>query len=178
MVTTTEESIGDKLRLLRAHGSREKYSYEILGVNSRLDNLQAAILRVKLSRLKEWERKRIENAEVYRGLFADYHLEEFVTLPVTPENRKHVYNQFVVRCSERSKLRLFLRERGFSTEVYYPSPLHVQPAFAYLNYSAGDFPLSEAACREVLALPIYPEITEEVQNAIVRTISQFYHSRV
>jgi dTDP-4-amino-4,6-dideoxygalactose transaminase len=178
MVTTVEESLGDKLRLLRAHGSREKYSYEILGVNSRLDNLQAAILRVKLPHLKEWEQGRIENAKLYRQLFADHRLEEFITLPVAPEHSKHVYNQFVIRCVDRSKLRLFLRERGFSTEVYYPSPLHLQPAFAYLNYSAGDFPASEAACSEVLALPIYPEITEDVQNAIVRTISQFYHSRV
>jgi dTDP-4-amino-4,6-dideoxygalactose transaminase len=178
MVTTTEESLGDKLRLLRAHGSREKYSYEILGVNSRLDSLQAAILRVKLAHLKEWERQRIENADVYRGLFKDYHLDELVTLPAAPANCKHVYNQFVIRCSERQKLRLFLRERGFSTEVYYPSPLHLQAAFAYLKYSAGDFPVSETACREVLALPIYPEISEEVQNAIVRAISQFYHSRV
>jgi dTDP-4-amino-4,6-dideoxygalactose transaminase len=178
MVTTMEESLGDKLRLLRAHGSREKYSYEILGVNSRLDSLQAAILRVKLSHLKEWEAGRIENAKVYRQLFADYRLTEFITLPIAPEHSKHVYNQFVIRCSDRQKLRLFLREHGFSTEVYYPSPLHLQPAFAYLNYSAGDFPASETACREVLALPIYPEMTEEVQNAIVRTISQFYHSRV
>lgn len=178
LVTTTEEPLGDKLRLLRAHGSREKYSYEILGVNSRLDSLQAAILRVKLSHLNDWEQQRIENAETYRGLFADYQLGEFVTLPTVPPNCKHVYNQFVIRCSDRSKLRLFLRERGFSTEIYYPSPLHLQPAFAYLNHSEGDFPVSETACREVLALPIYPEITEELQNSIVRAISQFYHSRV
>lgn len=178
LVTTTEEALGDKLRLLRAHGSREKYSYEILGVNSRLDSVQAAILRVKLSHLNDWERRRIENAATYRNLFADYRLEEFVTLPTAPANSKHVYNQFVIRCSDRAKLRLFLRERGFSTEVYYPSPLHVQPAFAYLKHSEGDFQVSEAACREALALPIYPEMTEEVQNAIVRAISQFYHSRV
>ncbi len=178
MVTTTEESLGDKLRLLRAHGSREKYSYEIMGVNSRLDSLQAAILRIKLSHLKEWEQQRIENADVYRGLIADYRLEEFVTPPAAPKYSEHVYNQFVIRCSDRSKLRLFLRERGFSTEIYYPSPLHLQPAFAYLKYSAGDFPASETACREVLALPIYPEITEEVQDSIIRTISQFYHSQL
>lgn len=178
MVTTTEKSFGEKLKLLRAHGSKEKYSYEILGVNSRLDSLQAAILRVKLAHLTEWERGRIQNAEVYRGLFADYKLEDFVTLPTAPANSKHVYNQFVIRCTERSKLRLFLREHGFSTEVYYPSPLHVQPAFSYLGYSEGAFPVSEGACRDVLALPIYPEVSEEVQNAIVRAISQFYHSRI
>ncbi|MGH9740428.1 MAG: DegT/DnrJ/EryC1/StrS family aminotransferase [Candidatus Acidiferrales bacterium] len=177
LVTTIEESLGDKLRLLRAHGSREKYSYEILGVNSRLDSLQAAILRVKLAHLKDWERQRIENGDVYRSLFAEYHLEELVTLPPVPANCKHVYNQFVIRSTERSKLRLFLREKGFSTEVYYPSPLHLQTAFSYLRYSAGDFPVSEAACREVLALPIYPELTEDVQNAIVRAIAQFYHSK-
>jgi len=178
MVTTTDERMGDKLRLLRAHGSREKYSYEILGVNSRLDSLQAAILRVKLPHLKVWERGRRQNAETYRELFANYHLESIVTLPTTPSNCTHVYNQYVIRCPERSKLRLYLRERGFSTEVYYPSPLHLQPAFAYLGYSEGAFPVSEAACREVLALPIYPELTEEVQSSFVRAISQFYQSRV
>jgi dTDP-4-amino-4,6-dideoxygalactose transaminase len=177
LVTTTEKSFGEKLKLLRAHGSKEKYSYDILGVNSRLDSLQAAILRVKLAHLTEWERGRIQNAETYRGLFADYKLEDFITLPTAPANSKHVYNQFVIRCTERSKLRLFLREHGFSTEVYYPSPLHVQPAFSYLGYSEGAFPISEGACRDVLALPIYPELSEEVQNAIVRAISQFYHSR-
>ncbi|MGH9716743.1 MAG: DegT/DnrJ/EryC1/StrS family aminotransferase [Candidatus Acidiferrales bacterium] len=178
LVTTTEDSMEDKLRLLRAHGSREKYSYEILGVNSRLDSLQAAILRVKLSHLKDWERKRRENAAVYRELFANYQLESIVSLPITPANCTHVYNQFVIRCPERSKLRPYLREHGFSTEVYYPSPLHLQAAFAYLGYSTGAFPVSETACREVLALPIYPELTEEVQNSIVRAISQFYESRV
>ncbi|HTU32983.1 MAG TPA: DegT/DnrJ/EryC1/StrS family aminotransferase [Candidatus Acidoferrum sp.] len=178
MVTTTDARMGDKLRLLRAHGSREKYSYEILGVNSRLDSLQAAILRVKLPHLKEWERGRRQNADTYRELFANCHLESTVTLPTTPSNCTHVYNQFVIRCPERSKLRLYLRERGFSTEVYYPSPLHLQPAFAYLGYSEGAFPVSETACREVLALPIYPELTEEVQNSFVRAISQFYRSRI
>ncbi|HVB86735.1 MAG TPA: DegT/DnrJ/EryC1/StrS family aminotransferase [Candidatus Dormibacteraeota bacterium] len=178
MVTTTDERAGDKLRLLRAHGSREKYSYEILGVNSQLDSLQAAILRVKLPHLITWERGRRSNADTYRELFANYQLESTVTLPTTPSNCTHVYNQFVIRCPERSKLQLFLRERGFSTEVCYPSPLHLQQAFAYLGYSQGAFPVSETACREVMALPIYPELAEEVQNSIVRAISQFYQSRV
>jgi len=178
MVTASDERMGDKLRLLRAHGSREKYSYEILGVNSRLDSLQAAILRVKLPHLKEWERGRRQNAETYRELFGNYKLESTITLPSTPANCTHVYNQFVIRCPERSKLRLHLREHGFSTEVYYPSPLHLQQAFAYLGYSEGAFPVSESACREVLALPIYPELTEEMQHSFVRAISQFYQSRV
>ena len=174
LVTTNDEVLADRLRMLRVHGCRQKYHYEILGINSRLDALQAAILSVKLKYLDGWTAARLEKAERYRLLFAAYGLKEYVKLPLVPQGRVHVYNQFVVRCSEREKLREFMRDRGVPTEIYYPLPLHLQPAFATLGYQSGQFPRAEAASREVLALPIYPELTEGRQEFVVHTIAEFY----
>jgi dTDP-4-amino-4,6-dideoxygalactose transaminase len=176
LVTARDADMAQRLRLLRAHGSSRKYHYEILGVNSRLDALQAAILRVKLKYLKSWEAKRREHAARYRQLFQEYKPNS-VELPVEVPGRSHVYNQFVIRCSEREALRHYLQRQGVPTDVYYPSPLHVQPAFAYLGYKEGAFPVAEAACNEVLALPIYPELSDIDQQRIVRTIAEFYISR-
>jgi dTDP-4-amino-4,6-dideoxygalactose transaminase len=159
------------------HGCRKKYQYEILGVNSRLDALQAAILRVKLKHLAPWTRARQQRAARYSALFAEYRLGDRIVLPSVPEVRVHVYNQFVIRCPERDRLREFLRSRGIPTEVYYPSPLHLQPAFAYWGYKPGQLPHAEAACREVLALPIYPELRDEQQMTVVQTIAEFYGAR-
>jgi dTDP-4-amino-4,6-dideoxygalactose transaminase len=175
LVTARDADMAQRLRLLRAHGSSRKYHYEILGVNSRLDALQAAILRVKLKYLKSWEAKRREHAARYRQLFQEYKPNS-VELPVEVPGRSHVYNQFVIRCSEREALRNFLQRQGIPTDVYYPSPLHVQPAFAYLGYKEGAFPVAEAACNEVLALPIYPELSDIDQQRIVRTIAEFHVS--
>jgi dTDP-4-amino-4,6-dideoxygalactose transaminase len=174
MVSTNDLALADRLRLLRAHGSRQKYQYEIIGTNSRLDALQAAILSVKLAHLEDWTEGRRRNADRYRKLFAEFELDGTLQLPGAPRGSRHVYNQFVVRCPERDRLREFLRHRGIPTDVYYPSPLHVQPAFAYLGYKHGQFPRSEAASREVLALPIYPELTEPRQAAVVGAIAEFY----
>ncbi len=174
LITTNDPAIADRLRLLRVHGSREKYRYEILGTNSRLDALQAAILRVKLTHLHDWTRARRQKAERYRALFAEYGLEEHIRLPFEPDDCLHVFNQYVVGCFERDSLRNFLRSRGIPTEIYYPAPLHLQPAFAYLGYKPGQLPESEVASREVLALPIYPELPQEHQLSIVRAISQFF----
>jgi len=174
LVTTNDAALADRLRLLRVHGSDRKYHYQILGTNSRLDALQAAILRVKLAHLEEWATARQNKAERYRALFAERGLEEFVKLPSSPANCVHVYNQFVIRCPERHALREFLRDRGIPTEIYYPKPLQLQPAFAYLGYKPGQLPQSEAASREALALPIYPELREDHQVAVVRTIAQFF----
>ena len=174
MVTTNDAQVADQLRRLRDHGRSQKYSHEVLGMNSRLDALQAAILRVKLLHLANWTRRRQEKAERYRALFDEAALDGNVKLPAAPPGCFHVYNQFTVRSSERDRLREFLRARGIPTEIYYPRPLHLQPAFGYLGYRAGEFPAAEAASREVLSLPIYPELKEEHQGAVVRAIADFY----
>ena len=174
MVTTNDAQVADQLRRLRDHGRSQKYSHEVLGMNSRLDAVQAAILRVKLLHLANWTRRRQEKAERYRALFDEFALDGNVKLPAAPPACFHVYNQFTVRSSERDRLREFLRARGIPTEIYYPRPLHLQPAFGYLGYRAGEFPAAEAASREVLSLPIYPELKEEHQGAVVRAIADFY----
>jgi dTDP-4-amino-4,6-dideoxygalactose transaminase len=174
MITTDDSHLADRLRVLRNHGSRTKYDYELLGFNSRLDALQAAILRAKLRHLEEWTRLRQRNAERYRALCHEFHLDESVVLPSATPDREHVYNQFVIRASRRNDLRIFLRERGIPTEIYYPHPLHLQPAFAYLGHRIGDFPHSETACAHVLALPIYPKLTEDQQRSVVAAIACFF----
>jgi dTDP-4-amino-4,6-dideoxygalactose transaminase len=136
--------------------------------------MQAAILRVKLRYLNDWTDDRRRNAESYRELFTEYHLTERLVLPCAPVASFHVYNQFSIRAPRRDELQEYLRDWGIPTEVYYPSPLHVEPAFAYLGYRDGDFPNAEAACHEVLSLPIYPELTLDQQRAVVATISRFY----
>lgn len=177
MVTSDDETLGDRLKLLRAHGSRKKYEYEILGVNSRLDSLQAAILRVKLRHLDEWAAGRQRNADRYRALLCKYGLAGKIKAPSAPTDYGHVYNQFTIRVTGRDSLRAFLKQRGIPTEVYYPSPLHLQRAFAYLGYQATDFPEAESASREVIAMPIYPELHLEKLESIVQAISDFYQAR-
>ena len=134
MITTNDPQLAQRLRILRVHGARKKYRYELLGINSRIDALQAAILRVKLRYLDNWTDGRRRNAETYRELFTEYDLTEQLALPCAPEDSFHVYNQFSIRAPRRDELQEYLRDRGISTEVYYPSPLHVEPAFAYLGY--------------------------------------------
>jgi dTDP-4-amino-4,6-dideoxygalactose transaminase len=177
LLTTNEPTIAKRLKLLRSHGSREKYHYEIIGTNSRLDALQAAILRVKLRHLAQWTDTRRQHAARYRELFVQAGLNQEVRSPAEPQGYCHVFNQFTIRVSDRDELREFLKRNGISTEIYYPVPLHVQPAFEYLGLRAGDFPQSEAASREVLALPIYPELTDEQQQIVVATITEFYEKR-
>jgi dTDP-4-amino-4,6-dideoxygalactose transaminase len=174
MITTNDPDHADRLRLLRVHGSRQKYQYEILGTNSRLDALQAAILRVKLRHLNDWTEKRRRNAERYRELFTDSTATNNLILPTEPNGTRHVYNQFTVRCAERDPLREHLRHEGLPTEIYYPYPLHLQPAFAYLAYKEGSLPHAEAAAREVLSLPNYPELTENQQQMIVNGVNRFF----
>jgi dTDP-4-amino-4,6-dideoxygalactose transaminase len=175
MLTTQNPEMMDRLRLLRVHGSRKKYHHEILGTNSRLDALQAAVLRVKLGHLGEWTCARQAHAARYRELFTQFGLTDVIVLPAdAPSGCRHVYNQFSIRCEDRNRLREHLRSRGIPTEVYYPIPLHLQPAFSYLGYKSGQFPHSEKASREVLALPIFPELTEEQQLSVVQAIAKFY----
>ncbi len=173
MVTTNSEALYDKLRILRVHGGRPKYYHKMIGGNFRLDALQAAIVSIKLSHLDNWTKARQENARKYRGLFADACLEDIVKLPVEKENR-HIYNQFVISLKQkRDDLRLFLNDAKIGTEIYYPMPLHLQECFSYLNYKKGDFPVAEHAASHTLALPIYPELSDDQQGYVVEKIKEF-----
>lgn len=174
MLTTNDPVLADALKILRLHGSRKKYQYERVGMNSRLDALQAAILRVKLKHLDSWAAGRQKNADRYRALFAEFGLTEKVVLPTAPEDSVHVYNQFTIRVQERDVLKKYLQEQGIPTEIYYPYPLHLQPAFAAFGYKPGDLPVTEAASLQVLSLPIYPEFTAEQQRIVVGAIADFY----
>ena len=176
MMTTNDTQLADRLRVLRTHGSRERYSYELVGMNSRLDAIQAAILRVKLRYLDGWAEKRRRNAETYRALISESGLNKYVRVPVEPAYTRHVYNQFTIRVADRDALRSHMSSRGIPTEVYYPSPLHLQPAFSYLGYRAGAFPESERASQEVVSLPIYPELTAEMLRAVVQSVADFYRT--
>ncbi len=174
LIATSRTELAERLRLMRVHGSRDRYRYEIRGTNSRLDAVQAAILRVKLGYLAQWTTERQARAAVYRQLFADFQLEQQLRLPSVPEGCTHVYHQFVIRCPERDRLQEFLSRRGIPTQVYYPSPLHLQPAFSDMKYRRGQFPEAEAASREALALPIYPELPAHRQARVVEAIARFY----
>jgi dTDP-4-amino-4,6-dideoxygalactose transaminase len=175
LVSTEDPALADKLRMLRVHGSKKKYHHEILGTNSRLDSLQAAILRVKLRHLDEWTRQRQLRAERYRALFAALDLEPAIQVQLAPAGNKfHVYNQFTIRCTRRDALREHLRGLGVPTEIYYPLALHLQPAFAYLKYQSGQLPFAEAASKQVLSLPVYPELTDAQQQRVVAGIADFY----
>jgi len=170
MLTTNDEDLARKLKALRVHGSFEKYIHQWSGMNSRLDALQAAVLDVKLDHLDAWNRARQRNADLYREALAG-----IVTVPVQqPYQTSHVYNQFVIRCARRDELRKFLSESGVGTEVYYPLPLHLQPALVAYGYKAGDFPVSEQLSREVLALPIFAELTGEEIATVSGLIREFY----
>jgi dTDP-4-amino-4,6-dideoxygalactose transaminase len=155
MVTTNNSDLAEKLLLLRNHGFKTKYSSEILGGNFRLDEIQAAVLRVKLQFLDDWTKARRRNASLYRQ-----HLEQTgLELPYELPNSRHIYNQFVIRTGRRDEVMARLRKQGIGCEVYYPIPLHLQPCFKSLGHRPGDFPASEEASNETLALPIYPELT-------------------
>jgi len=174
LITTNDPILAERLKLLHIHGSPRKYEYELLGMNSRLDALQAAVLRVKLQYVEQWTEGRIRNADRYRALFAKSACGDQIVVPQTSHNFRHVYNQFVVRVKQRDALKKHLQAAGIPSEIYYPHPLHLQPAFAFLGHKAGDFPETERACREVLALPVFPELTAEQQQLIVKACEEFY----
>jgi dTDP-4-amino-4,6-dideoxygalactose transaminase len=179
MVTTNDAGIADRLRRLRSHGSPRRYLHEELGWNCRLDAIQAAVLRVKLPHVEEWNRLRRERAAHYDRLLTQSGLTSATgdapirVLTVSP-HAHHVYHQYVIRAQRRDDLRKFLSERKIATEVYYPIPLHLQPVFAYLGYREGDLPESESAARETLALPMFPELTAEEQQWVVESVAEFY----
>ena len=173
MVVTQDSELAESIRVLRVHGGKPKYHHGVIGGNFRLDALQAAVLRVKLKYLTAWTQARRRNAGRYREYFAESGLGEQIRLP--EDSPGHIYNQFVIRCAKRDQLQEYLRARGVGTEVYYPIPLHLQKCFDDLGYNEGNFPQAEAAAREALALPIYPELSEQQQHYIVQEIRAFYH---
>ena len=174
IVTANDPQVYERLKILRVHGSHPKYYHKVVGGNFRLDALQAAIVAVKLEYLDDWTAGRQKNASRYRDLFASLGLTERVGLPVEKESR-HIYNQFIVRVPEgRDDLRAYLDAQGIGTEIYYPVPMHLQECFATLGHTAGDFPLSEQAATQTLALPIYPELSEDQQVYVVEKISEFF----
>ncbi|MGI8837250.1 MAG: DegT/DnrJ/EryC1/StrS family aminotransferase [Pyrinomonadaceae bacterium] len=205
MVTTNDAALADRVKLLRNHGYRPKYYNKVVGGNFRLDAIQATVLRVKLKYLDDWTEARQRNAGHYRDLFAEAELSvrpesvatlqaagnakkhhgtsssladvAGVVLPTEALDRRHIYNQFVVRSGRRDELMAYLKKRKIGVEIYYPVPMHLQECFADLGYGRGDFTNSERAAEETLALPIYPELTQELMFAVVSAIGDFYNDR-
>jgi dTDP-4-amino-4,6-dideoxygalactose transaminase len=173
MITANDPALAHKAKLLRNHGAEPKYYHKLVGGNFRLDALQAAILRIKLRYLDGWTAGRQQNADRYRRLFAEAGLQD-VVLPTEEPERRHVYNQFVIRTGRRDAVMAKLKERKIGNEIYYPLPLHLQECFASLGYQPGSLPESERAAKETLALPIYPELTEEMQAAVVAAVAEAY----
>ena len=175
MVVTNHPDLAEKVRLLRAHGSQPKYFHKWIGINSRLDTIQAAILLVKFKYLEKWTGERQKRAERYQLLFQELPSSvEGFKLPTAQYQNRHIFHQYVIRVQERDRLRKFLAEEGIGTDIYYPVPLHLQECYAFLKYRRGDLPNSEKASEEVLALAIYPELTEDQQIAVVDRIKAFY----
>jgi len=173
MVTTNSEELHHKLCTLRGHGSDPKYYHNLLGGNFRLDAIQAAVISIKLKYLDQWTKARQQNASKYRELFAEADMGSIIKLPVEKENR-HIYNQFVISLNKkRDELRQYLQKADIGTEIYYPVPMHLQKCFAYLNYKKGDFPESEYAADHTLALPVYPELTDDQLEYVVTIIKEF-----
>jgi dTDP-4-amino-4,6-dideoxygalactose transaminase len=173
MVTTNDDGLAERLRALRVHGSREKYVYEWIGLNSRLDALQAAVLRVKIEHLDAWTEGRQKNAAHYSQKFAELGVPVTLPRPAAYQTR-HIYNQYTLLCPRRDELRQALAAKQIGTEVYYPLPLHMQQCFADLGYKTGDFPVSERCAREALSLPIYPELTNEDLDCVAAAVAEFY----
>ena len=175
MVVTDNPILAEKIRLLRVHGSQPKYFHKQIGINSRLDTLQAAILLVKFNYLEKWTAERQKKAERYQLQLQDLLSSvKSMTLPAIQYQNRHIFHQYVIRVPERDRLKKFLAEEGVGTDIYYPVPLHLQECYSFLKYQKGDLPNSEKASEEVLALPIYPELTEAQQLTVIDRIKAFY----
>jgi dTDP-4-amino-4,6-dideoxygalactose transaminase len=174
LCTTNDMELAEAMRVLRVHGGKPKYFHAVIGGNFRIDELQAAVLRVKLKYLDRWTEGRQRNAAYYDTAFAGAGLGAKLHTPLAVAGYRHIFNQYVVRAQGRNALRARLMERAIGSEIYYPVPLHLQTCFAYLNYRAGDFPQSERAAEETLALPIYPELEQAQLAHVVATIAEFY----
>ncbi len=179
MLVTNDLEHAQRLHMLRVHGEETKYHHKVIGINSRLDALQAVVLRVKLRHLEEWTTERQRKARQYEIMFSDAGLSEDVQTPFVRSDGRHVFHQFVIRVSgdRRDGLLEHLRANGVGSGVYYPVPLHMQKCFDYLGYKDGDFPIAERAAKETLALSIYPELTDQQQDYVVSTIGMFFGQR-
>jgi len=175
MCITNDDDLAHKLRIKRVHGGEPKYYHSVIGGNFRLDALQAVVLLEKLEHLDEWTAGRQVNAAHYDRLFAEADLAAFVTTPVASPGR-HIYNQYIIRCQRRDELRAHLSDNDIGTEIYYPVSMHAQECFRYLGYAADAFPESSRAAAETLALPIYPELTQQQREYVVEKISDFYRT--
>jgi len=179
MVVTDHPQLAERVRILRVHGNQPKYFHKWIGANSRLDTIQAAILLVKFRHLERWTIERQKRAVRYQPLFQDLLASvPGLGLPKIQYENRHIFNQYVIRVPERNRLKEFLLKEGIGTDIYYPLPLHLQECYAFLKHRQGDFPISERASEETLALPIYPELTEEQQGRVVDQIKAFYRRRV
>ena len=180
MVTTNDTELHHQLHIKRVHGAEPKYYHKVIGGNFRMDPIQACVLRIKLQRLEAWHEQRRQNAAQYNQLLGEAQLEEIVCPAAVYQDdnllNHHIYNQYTVRVQRREDLRKFLQERGVATEIYYPVPFHRQECFADLGYRPGSLPESDRAAREVLALPIYPGLTTEMQEYVVENLVEFYRS--
>ncbi len=178
IITVNKPELAEQLRLKRVHGGERKYYHRVIGGNFRLDPIQATVIRVKLPHLNRWHNQRQDNAEYYNKLFAETSLGGRISIPQVMHSQRlenpHIYNQYVIRAEQRDKLQSFLAENEISTEVYYPLPFHLQECFLDLGGKAGDFPVSETAAEEVLALPVYPGLSRQMQEAVVEKIEEFY----
>ncbi|HBL56791.1 MAG TPA: DegT/DnrJ/EryC1/StrS family aminotransferase [Candidatus Lambdaproteobacteria bacterium] len=178
IVTVNNPELAEQLRLKRVHGGEHKYYHRVIGGNFRLDPIQAAVIRVKLPHLNKWHKQRQDNADHYNELFAEAGLISKVRTPYVehPQSLKnpHIYNQYVIRAERRDELQSFLSENEIASEVYYPLPFHLQECFLHLGGKAGDFPVSETAAKEVLALPVYPGMTGAMRETVVEHIAKFY----
>jgi len=176
LVSTDSQNLAAQLGMLRTHGESAKYHHDMTGINSRLDSIQAAVLSIKLKYLEMWCVKRIERAEVYHRLLTASRLigNGVVAIPTVSADKSHVFNNYVIRTERRDSLKQFLTEHGIQREIYYPVPLHLQKCFAELRYRPGDFPAAELAASQVLALPLYPELTSDQQATVVDKLQLFY----
>jgi len=179
MLTTEDDALAAKLRILRVHGMEPKYYHQVVGINSRLDSIQAAVLNVKLPHLEAWIAARQMIAARYQTLFAERGLQELITLPAIQGDSRHVWNQFVVRVAhgQRDALRQHLAERKIGSEIYYPVPIHAQTCFQTLPHRCGELTVTNQAALETLALPIFPELTELEQRYVVDEITVFWQAR-
>ncbi len=173
LIVTNQDDLAEKMKIIRVHGSKPKYYHRVMGYNSRLDEMQAAILNIKLSYLDEWNEKRRQHAKRYTSLLNEG-MGEMVKTPVESEGYHHVFHQYTIRTKNRDELQRFLKENGISTMIYYPIPLHLQEVFSGLGYKEGDFPHAEQAAKEAISLPMFPELTPEQQQFIVDTMEKFY----
>jgi len=178
LLTTNDDALAEKARLLRTHGMKPKYHHHLVGANFRMDALQAAVLRVKAPHLDGWTEGRRRNAARYRILFREAGLDGVIGLPAEAPDRRHIFNQFVVRTRERDALKRHLDEQQIGNEIYYPVPFHLQPCFWNLGYSRGAFPHAEQAASETLAIPIYGELTEAQQRQVVSAVAHFVQRSV